>query len=81
MTVVMFFVCNFFFWGFQGALCGLVMALIFSIYLGFGQPRPPPQTLSFSVDDCTEFEGMEFWSNRTVQAAATPKLESVVETK
>lgn len=32
---------------------GIVLAVIFSMWIGFGQPRPPPPVLSFSTQNCT----------------------------
>ncbi|KFB39610.1 AGAP004199-PA-like protein [Anopheles sinensis] len=41
----------------RGVITGLLTGLSFSLWVGFGQPRPPLKTLEFSVDDCSEFGG------------------------
>lgn len=37
---------------FQGAITGLVVALVILLWMTFGQPRPIPPTLDFSDKDC-----------------------------
>lgn len=36
---------------------GLVTGIAFSLWVGFGQPRPPLKMLDFSVEDCSQFGG------------------------
>lgn len=38
-----------------GAVIGTFSGLIVSLWIGFGQPKPPPPSLPFSVEDCTSF--------------------------
>lgn len=37
----------------RGAISGLITGLVFSIWIGFGQPKPPVKMLSFSTEGCT----------------------------
>lgn len=41
----------------RGAITGLVSGIAFSLWVGFGQPRPPLKMLDFSVEDCSQFGG------------------------
>lgn len=36
----------------RGAITGLITGLAFSIWIGFGQPKPPVKMLSFSTEGC-----------------------------
>lgn len=36
----------------KGAIVGFVSSLMFSLWMGFGQPKPPIPRLSVSTDDC-----------------------------
>ena len=52
------------------------MGLIFAMYLGFGQPKPDPPTLSFSLEDCSDFQraGISF-TNETMRLMADKRSE------
>ncbi|XP_049537908.1 putative sodium-dependent multivitamin transporter [Anopheles darlingi] len=41
----------------RGVITGLLVGLSFSLWIGFGQPRPPLKTLDFSTEDCSDFGG------------------------
>ncbi|XP_055637499.1 putative sodium-dependent multivitamin transporter isoform X2 [Toxorhynchites rutilus septentrionalis] len=41
----------------RGVITGLVTGIAFSLWIGFGQPRPPLKMLDFSVEDCSRFGG------------------------
>lgn len=41
----------------RGVIVGLLIGLSFSLWIGFGQPKPPLRMLDFSVDDCSRFGG------------------------
>lgn len=41
----------------KGALIGLTLGFIFSFWIGFGQPKPPPPVLEFSTDSCPVDKG------------------------
>ncbi|XP_050087971.1 putative sodium-dependent multivitamin transporter [Anopheles aquasalis] len=41
----------------RGVITGLLIGLSFSLWIGFGQPRPPLKTLDFSTEDCSDFGG------------------------
>nr|XP_029727511.1 putative sodium-dependent multivitamin transporter isoform X2 [Aedes albopictus] len=41
----------------RGVITGLAIGLAFSLWIGFGQPRPAPRMLDFSVEDCDRFGG------------------------
>lgn len=36
----------------RGAIAGFVFSLIFSLWIGFGQPKPPIPRLDISTDGC-----------------------------
>lgn len=38
----------------RGSIIGLFSGIIISMWIGFG-PKPPPQLLEFSVEDCSQF--------------------------
>uniref|UniRef100_A0A2M4BHR8 Putative sodium-dependent multivitamin transporter n=2 Tax=Anopheles marajoara TaxID=58244 RepID=A0A2M4BHR8_9DIPT len=48
----------------RGVITGLLVGLSFSLWIGFGQPRPPLKTLDFSTEDCSDFGGF----NETARA-------------
>lgn len=37
----------------RGAITGLLVSLVFVLWIGFGQPKPPIETLSFSTEACS----------------------------
>lgn len=41
----------------RGVITGLLLGISFSLWMGFGQPRPPLKMLDFSVEDCSQFGG------------------------
>ncbi|XP_053697408.1 putative sodium-dependent multivitamin transporter [Sabethes cyaneus] len=41
----------------RGVMVGLLVGLSFSLWIGFGQPKPPLKMLDFSVEDCSRFGG------------------------
>lgn len=40
---------------FKGAITGLFCGLIMSLWIGFGQPKPPSKMLKFSTEGCSAF--------------------------
>ncbi|TRY71728.1 hypothetical protein TCAL_03416 [Tigriopus californicus] len=48
-----------------GAISGLISSLGFLIWMGFGQPRPRPQTLSTSVQECDNLSFINISANTT----------------
>uniref|UniRef100_A0A6E8VIC7 Sodium-dependent multivitamin transporter n=1 Tax=Anopheles coluzzii TaxID=1518534 RepID=A0A6E8VIC7_ANOCL len=62
----------------RGVITGLLVGLSFSLWIGFGQPRPPLKTLDFSVEDCSEFGGYNQTSLplAMAQRAAEPRDDS-----
>jgi len=49
----------------KGAITGFILSLIFSLWIGFGQPRPPILQLRVSTDGCeTNKTAIAYhWSN------------------
>lgn len=41
----------------RGVIIGLVTGIVFSLWIGFGTPRPPLKMLNFSVENCDQFGG------------------------
>ncbi|XP_058449666.1 putative sodium-dependent multivitamin transporter [Malaya genurostris] len=41
----------------RGVITGLLIGMSFSLWIGFGQPKPPLKMLDFSVEDCSRFGG------------------------
>ncbi|XP_058824324.1 putative sodium-dependent multivitamin transporter [Topomyia yanbarensis] len=41
----------------RGVITGLLIGISFSLWIGFGQPKPPLKMLDFSVEDCSRFGG------------------------
>lgn len=42
----------------RGAITGLAIGLVFSLWIGFGQPKPYPTYLHFGDSDCSRFENI-----------------------
>jgi hypothetical protein len=38
---------------FQGAVTGLLIGLVLSLWIGFGGPKPPPKMLPMSTESCS----------------------------
>lgn len=41
----------------RGAISGLTLGLVVSLWIGFGQPKEPLKMLDFSTEDCSAFNG------------------------
>ncbi|CRK90103.1 CLUMA_CG003821, isoform A [Clunio marinus] len=39
----------------KGSIIGLVFGVVICMWIGFGQPKPPPPYLEFSIQDCSQF--------------------------
>ncbi|XP_058057919.1 putative sodium-dependent multivitamin transporter [Anopheles bellator] len=61
----------------RGVITGLLVGLGFSLWIGFGQPRPPLKTLNFSVEDCSEFGGYNE-TTRQLPLAMAQRVSEVV---
>lgn len=59
----------------QGALTGLLTGLAFSLWIGFGGPKPPIPRLSQSIDGCSDFHNLTIDSS-TEQYMTTTILPS-----
>lgn len=62
----------------QGALTGLALGLAFAMVLGFGQPKPVPPTLDFSIEECDPFggfpgDGGRFFNSTVAMSSAAVK--------
>lgn len=66
----------------RGSITGLIFGVAFSMWVGFGRPKPPLKMLSFSTQDCSDFGGFnvtsEFVSN--IPNASVNKLVSTETT-
>lgn len=53
-----------------GAITGLVVGVCISMWIGFGEPKPPPKLLDFSTEDCSQFGGF----NKTLSSFYDTKM-------
>ncbi|XP_037949262.1 putative sodium-dependent multivitamin transporter [Teleopsis dalmanni] len=61
----------------RGALLGLLIGLMFSFWIGFGGPKPPPPSLPLSVENCTA--AINTTINATLSIITTTPQPPVVE--
>lgn len=61
----------------RGAITGLASGLVFSIWIGFGQPKPPVKMLTFSTEGCTATTFLDVVGNTLpVSPLAEPVADS-----
>jgi hypothetical protein len=60
----------------QGVIAGLFSGMVFSLWTGFGGPKPPPKYLPFSTSDCSAFPNVTRMVNSTAQVVAQKLTDS-----